>query len=201
VPTSRGHRGLPLVPVTHTMGNAAVLARREKVCPRWPHPRPGRADRGCQMHGQSRPALTSTHDSALIFQPLRDVAGHGCRDGHVRPTDLTRGQRVAWAYGAWGEPDRSRRWPGCPLCLGPPTGPRRRRHAFGTVTQTFELHLVDLSSTQIRTGDRIQSCHACHSLLSGHEKLGHGSLGRRRRWERLLRGQRPPACPPPPAGW
>jgi len=47
------------------------------------------------MHGQSRPRVDLDHDSALIFQPLRDVAGHDVETGHVQTHDLSR--QAAWA--------------------------------------------------------------------------------------------------------
>jgi len=54
---------------------------------------------------------------------------------------------------------------------------------------------VDLSSTQIRHRGQDQSCHAWGRSLSCSSMSWPRFRWPSRRWRRLLRGQRPPACP------
>ncbi len=125
------------------------------------------------MHGQSRPRVDLDHDSALIFQPLRDVAGHDVETGHVQTHDLSRQGRVGYGAGVnlIGHVD------GQVVAVLDHNRHAGRRHAFGTVTLTFELHLrglvVDPDPAQ-GTGFKAATPGVGVELFVN--ELGHGSL-------------------------
>jgi len=70
-----------------------------------------------------------------------------------------------------------------------------RRHAFGTVTLTFELHLRGLVVDPDPARGQIQSCHAGVGVELFVNELGHGSLAVADDGGGLLRGQRHQLAP------